>query len=176
MGGVFAERNGFDAVAYLDADNWYDPIHIESMVAAHTASGFSLVASKRKFVDLQGNPLDISEKDEERGNHFDTSCWLILRPAFHLLRTWLMPKELSPLCDRIFFYKVRHDRLKMAVTNCRTVNFRTQYLSHYQAAGIPPPPGVKVTDEIIRKADAYLKSEKGLAELNKVFGDPLRGH
>src|SRR4051794_26673695 len=41
MGGVLADRQGFDAVAYLDADNWYEPNHIESMVAAHAASGFS---------------------------------------------------------------------------------------------------------------------------------------
>jgi glycosyltransferase involved in cell wall biosynthesis len=175
MGGVLAERQGFDAVAYLDADNWYDPNHIESLVAAHSASGFSLAASKRKFVDLQGDPLDVTEKDEELGNHIDTSCWLLFRPAYHLLRTWLMPKELSPLCDRIFFYKVSHDRVKIALTHCRTVNFRTQYLLHYRAAGVQPPPGLKTTSEVTGNAEAYLKSEKGIAQLNQLLGIPAKG-
>ena len=176
MGGVLADRQGFDAVAYLDADNWYDPDHIQSMVAAHKASGCSLVASKRKFVDLEGNPLDVTEKDEELGNHVDTSCWLIFRPAYHLLRTWLMPKELSPLCDRIFFYKVSHDGIKTAATQRRTVNFRTQYLLHYRAAGVEPPPGLKTTAAVTGKAEAYLKSEKGVAQLSQLLGIPPKAY
>ena len=170
IGGMFAEHNGFDAVAYLDADNWYDPDHIETMLAACEANPTPLVASKRKFCDLQGNPLPVTEKDEETNNHVDTSCWLIFRPAFHLLRTWLMPKELSPVCDRIFFHKVVYDRLPIAATNRRTVNFRTQYSLHYQAAGLSPPPGAKTVDEVTRRAYAYLQTEKGAAELTKVLG------
>jgi hypothetical protein len=64
---------------------------------------------------------------------------------------------------------VSHDRLPVAATNCRTVNFRTQYFLHYQAAGLPPPPGAKTTAEIIRKADAYLNTERGAAELSKLL-------
>jgi hypothetical protein len=55
------------------------------------------------------------------------------------------------------------------------VNFRTQYLLHYQAAGVSPPPGAKITDEITRKVDAYLRSEEGGAALNKVLGLPAKG-
>ncbi len=173
-GGILAERQGFDAVAYLDADNWYEPNHIESLVAAASASGFSLAACKRRFVDLQGAPLDVTEKDEELGNHIDTSCWLILRPAYHLLRTWLMPKEFSPICDRIFFYKVMHDRLRIALTNSRTVNFRTQYVLHYRAAGVTPPPGLKTVDDVTSKAEAYLRSEKGLAQFRQLLAVPAK--
>lgn len=175
LGGMFAERNGFDAIAYLDADNWYDPNHIETMVAAYESHRTPLVASKRRFCDLNGNPLHVTEKDEESNSHVDTSCWLILRPAFHLLRTWLMPRELSPICDRIFFHKVAHDRLRIAPTNARTVNFRTQYSLHYQAAGLSPPPGAKTVDEVTRRAHAYLKTDKGSAELTKVLGVSVAG-
>jgi glycosyltransferase involved in cell wall biosynthesis len=173
IGGIYAERHGFDAVAYLDADNWYEPNHIATMVAAHESSLFPLVSCKRKFADLQGNQLNITEKEEESLEHVDTSCWLILRPAFHLLRTWLMAKELSPICDRIFFVKASYDHLRIAATNCYTVNFRTQYFLHYQAAGVSPPPGAKISDEIERNALAYLKSEKGAAELDRILGFSL---
>ena len=175
IGGILAERNGFDAVAYLDADNWYDRNHMETMVATYESHRAPLIASKRRFCDLEGNPLHVTEKDEESNNHVDTSCWLIFPPAFHLLRTWLMPKELSPICDRIFFHKVVHDRLRIAATNCRTVNFRTQYSLHYQAAGVSPPPGAKTTDEVTRNATAYLSTERGVAEFNKFLGASTAG-
>ena len=38
IGGILAESYGFDAVAYLDADNWYDLAHIERLIAAHQAN------------------------------------------------------------------------------------------------------------------------------------------
>src|SRR3989344_8281647 len=39
VGSILAIGQGFDAIAYLDADNWYYPEHIASMVAAHKESG-----------------------------------------------------------------------------------------------------------------------------------------
>jgi glycosyltransferase involved in cell wall biosynthesis len=56
MGRIFAEQRGFDAVAYLDADNWFDPIHIETLVAAQEMSCSPIAASRRKFCDLDGAP------------------------------------------------------------------------------------------------------------------------
>ena len=38
IGGILADAYGFDAVAYLDADNWYDPSHIEGLITAHEAN------------------------------------------------------------------------------------------------------------------------------------------
>src|SRR5688572_2575090 len=32
VGPICAIAGGFDAIAYLDADNWYEPHHIESLV------------------------------------------------------------------------------------------------------------------------------------------------
>ena len=53
IGGILADAYGFDAVAYLDADNWYDPAHIEALVGAHEANDqIPLVTCKRRFYDL----------------------------------------------------------------------------------------------------------------------------
>ncbi|WP_158808348.1 hypothetical protein, partial [Beijerinckia sp. L45] len=161
IGGLLADRYGFDAVAYLDADNWYDDDHIANMVAGHGHSGYPLVACKRRFCDLDGNAMAITEGEEERHRHVDTSCWMLCRPAFGLLAAWLMPKALSPVCDRIFFQAVLHARLPITGASSRTVNFRTRYALHYEAAGQAVPPGAKVIDGSVAGANAYLASDAG---------------
>jgi hypothetical protein len=170
IGGLLADRYGFDAIAYLDADNWFDDDHIEVMLEGHRQSGHPLVACKRTFVDLGGDPLAIAEHEEERHRHVDTSCWLLFRPAFPLLKAWLMPRALSPVCDRVFFHAVLNARLPITAAACRTVTFRSQYAVHYQAAGLTPPPGAKVIDASIASANAFLASPDGAAAFTAALG------
>jgi glycosyltransferase involved in cell wall biosynthesis len=169
LGGIIADSYGFDAVAYLDADNWYEPDHIIALLKSQKNDESSLITCKRKFYDLGGDLLDITEADEDRNLHVDTSCWLIFRPAFLLLRSWLMPKPLSPLCDRIFFKKVINDRYHVTMTNHRTVAFRTQYADHYRAAGVPVPDGAKGSDWCSASM-AFLKSPRGIIETTTQLG------
>jgi glycosyltransferase involved in cell wall biosynthesis len=170
IGGILADAYGFDAVAYLDADNWYDPSHIEGLIAAHEANHqISLVSCKRLFYDLEGRQLHITEADEDANQHVDTSCWIIFRPAFSLLRAWLMPKVLGPISDRVFLQKAAHERFWRLATDNRTVVYRTQYAVHYQAAGVPVPAGAKLTglsEEILK----YLCSIDGVVEVTNCLG------
>ncbi len=39
IGSIEAVARDFDAIAYLDADNWYEPDHLEQMVALHERTG-----------------------------------------------------------------------------------------------------------------------------------------
>jgi glycosyltransferase involved in cell wall biosynthesis len=87
IGGIAAESYGFDAVAYLDADNRYEPDHLAKLWDAHRQTGHPLVTCKRQFHDPNGNPMPIVEFAEDANTHVDTRCWLILRPAFALLRS-----------------------------------------------------------------------------------------
>ena len=170
IGGMLARQRGFDAIVYLDADNWFDPNHIELMLAGHRSSGHPLVACKRTFRDLDGEALPITEHEEEAHRHVDTSCWMIARPAFGLLTSWLMPKPLSPVCDRIFFHAVLHARLAITAAACRTVHFRTRYAIHYEAAGRVAPPGSKAIGDSVRAANAYLASPRGAAAFARDLG------
>jgi glycosyltransferase involved in cell wall biosynthesis len=173
IGGIVADRQGFDAVAYLDADNWYDPNHIEAMVAGQAARGDPLVACKRTFHDAAGRDLEIKEHEEEVYRHVDTSCWLVARPAFSLLRSWLMPNALSPVCDRIFFHKVLHEGWRITAAECRTVHFQTNYLPHYRSAGIAPPPDAKDSADIMKRANDFLASEGGALAFRRALGFSL---
>ena len=64
----------FDAVCFLDADNWLAPDHIETMLAEHRASKAPIVGCKRHLMDAEGAPLNVFEKWEEQHRHVDTSC------------------------------------------------------------------------------------------------------
>jgi hypothetical protein len=170
IGGILADAYGFDAVAYLDADNWYDSAHIEGLIEAHEANDqISLVTCKRRFFDLEGQELHITDADEDANQHVDTSCWIIFRPAFSLLRAWIMPKILAPICDRIFLQKTAHERFRRFSTDHRTVAFRTKFAGHYKAAGAPVPAQAKsgyFTEDILK----YLCSVDGVIEVTNCLG------
>jgi glycosyltransferase involved in cell wall biosynthesis len=173
IGGILAESYGFDAIAFLDADNWLDPTHIEQMIAAHERTGSPIVACKRRFYDLSGSEISVSDPDEDANLHVDTSCYMLFRPAFSLLRSWLMPKELGSLCDRVFLKKAISAGFKLHYIAARTVAFRTQYLSHYQRAGISPSPNLKGADTHDRALNYLISGKAGSAEYAKLFRDVL---
>jgi glycosyltransferase involved in cell wall biosynthesis len=169
LGGIAAESYGFDAVTYLDADNWYEPEHLANLWQAHQQSGHPLVTCKRRFYDPNGIPMPIVEFAEDANTHVDTSCWLIARPAFSMLRAWLMPKPLSPVGDRIFFQKALHERFAIDMTNHRTVAFRTRYADHFRAANMPVPDDAKGNDTFDLPA-SYLRTPDGIVETIRALG------
>lgn len=145
IGGILAEIEGYDFVAYLDADNWFHPNHLSSLMDEMEKTGAEIGCSFRTIHALDGSELTgVQESDEISLEHVDTSCYLIHRDAFEALHTWLrIPKNLSPVCDRIFYMYLKHKKFKLAYTKDKSVAFRSQYLVHYQMAGISPPNNLK---------------------------------
>src|SRR5258708_138089 len=92
IGSRAAIRQGFDAIAYLDADNWYYPHHIASLIALHETTGAAVCTSKRAFHHLDGRFMGVCLTSD--GEHFrDTSCLMLTRPALELASLW---GELAP--------------------------------------------------------------------------------
>jgi hypothetical protein len=111
----------------------------------------------------------VREGDEEQCMHVDTSCYLLHRSAFDVLRVWTtMPRPLSPVCDRVFLAAIREQRLPMAFTRRPTVAFRSQYACHYLAAGLPAPEGAK-HDIGVAERD-WLSSPEGVQETVRALG------
>lgn len=169
IGGLLAESWGFDAVAYLDADNWFAPDHIQKMLQAHIETSCPVVACKRTFHALDGTVMNITEAEEEQNLHVDTSCWLITKPAFSLLRAWFMPKLLGPVCDRVFFQKVVFDRFKVCFAPWRSVAFTTAYTEHYRDARMQVPPGCKSNPDF-ENLRRYVSEPANMQSLTKLFG------
>jgi glycosyltransferase involved in cell wall biosynthesis len=169
IGCTLANSYGFDAVAFLDDDNWYEPDHLESMVALHRSTGMPLICCRRRFRHLDGAELPTTEAAEDRMAHVDANCWLIFRPAFALLSAWYVPKNASYIADRIFFQKAVRERYRIASTGKRTVNYRSKHPSHYRTAGVPEPDGV-YSDAYLQRQFAAVSDIKVMADIVNAIG------
>lgn len=160
LGGLFAAAQGFDAVAYLDADNWLEPDHLASMLEVRRKTRAAMVACKRQFFTPDRQLLLSAEDMEDMHMHVDTSCWLIFREAYAMLPVWAMPKVLAPVGDRLFFQKAQHDRWPIGFSNHRTVCYVSRSPQHYEAAGLAPPKDGK-SSTIYGEVGRFLLSEDG---------------
>ncbi len=167
---LLARREGYDFIAYLDADNWYHDGHLDSLLQLREARRSPVCASLRTFHDIVGDTLDIHERDEDELRHVDTSCLLIHRSGFDCLSVWLdMPTILAPICDRVFLAGLLHRKLVIASTGARTVAFRSRYRAHYLAADRPVPEGAK-DEAFAAHALGYLASRAGIGACIETLG------
>lgn len=169
IGAALADSYGFDAIAFLDADNWFEPAHLERMAAALERGKTPLVSCKRTFRHLDGSVLACTELEEDRFIHVDTNCWLVTRPAFCLLPIWRIPKWAAIMGDRVFLEHARRMRFEVTETQHRTVNYRTKYVNHYRLAGVPTPLGVYTGNDLV-DAIRRLRSVAGAAEMAAAIG------
>jgi hypothetical protein len=140
IGAISAILEGYDAVALLDADNWFAPDHIKACVAALQRSDADIVFSGRRLITPDGRLLDIEEEADISQTSADTSCYVISAKAAFTLPWWgLMNAPLKPACDRFMFQLLKARQLKMVWTQTKSVFFETNYASHFKAAGLPPP-------------------------------------
>jgi hypothetical protein len=183
VGSLLADAEGYDFIAYLDADNWYHPGHLRSLVALWRSTGAPVCCSFRTLHRFDGSPLDTTDAEEDGLTHVDTSCLLLHRKAFRVCSAWArMPRPLAPICDRVMLAAVLHERLAAASTRQRSVAFRSQYESHYTAAGEAAPEGSKPLS-VVKPAWDYLRSPAGVSECVErlgfwpptYFGRPLDG-
>ena len=146
IGSLSAAAQGFDAIAFLDADNWYKPEHIKSLVDVYLQSGAAVCASGRDIHRLDGSLLLPGGEPGDGISHIDTSCMLLTRPAFGLLAFWtLMPRNFTALGDRLFWAKAKNAGHPIALTRLPTLCYRTAYVDHYAVCGETPPAGAKAT-------------------------------
>ncbi len=141
VGALAAISQGFDAIAYLDADNWLHPRHLELLVREHLRSGAPVVSSRRTFcrwTDASPMPIDVDPTPE--AGTVDTGCHLFTRAAFRFQPLWaLMPRPFAPVGSRLVFNALRESGLFIAFNGAPTLNFRSQYGQHYVALGEDPP-------------------------------------
>lgn len=139
LGSLSAARQGFDAVAYLDADNWYADNHIETLVGLLAETSADVCTSKRSLHRLDGTLLGLCHNSDGQ-TYSDTSCMMLTKAAFHLLPYWaLMPEWRHPIGDRVMWHKVKAAGCQTTNTGLATVAYRTTFHGHYEAVGEVPP-------------------------------------
>jgi len=143
IGSYHAIGLGVDAVAFLDADNWYGPDHIASLLAAMDQHQADFVSSSRTLCRLDGTvmgPCPIT--DPER--FIDTNTMLLGRGAFPLLHQWvLMPPYGHLIGDRIMLHHLKNAGLKRQHLNQGSVFYRCAKAGLYRQLNEPIPEGVQ---------------------------------
>lgn len=144
IGTVTAFSQGFDAVCWLDADNWLEPDHVERMVEIAREHGVAIVTATRNLYRPDGTFLDTcTESDGATFN--DTNCYFLTRPAMGLACTWgFKDKSVAAVGDRIVFDAVKNCGLARAHCRAPTVNYETNVAAHYLQRGETPPETARV--------------------------------
>ncbi len=153
-----AIADGVDAIAYLDADNWFEPGHIAHLLEAHAKTRAPFVTSGRIIRGVDGTVLLPQGQTSDGADIADTSTMMFTKEAFASLQLWgSMPDELSANCDTFVFKGVQALGFAHWHTGQPTVNFTSRYALHYRAAGAPVPAEAtamqakKASDDMIRR-------------------------
>ncbi len=185
IGSMDAIGDNFEAIAYLDADNWFDPDHIENLMALHEESSADVVSSGRVIHAIDGTVLLPNGESGDGERHADTSAFIVFQSGFPVLPIWaLMPDELGPNCDRVFYQAALRIGLKHAHSPKPTMHFTSRYGVHYRAAGLEVPEdanamaGMKVSEDFMRRMTALgckdIMSRRHVAEtLNQLQAKPV---
>ena len=143
IAGEAAIEAGFEAVVYLDADNWLRPRHVESLLACHLVHGAAVCHSARTLHRPDGSIMPLM-LGGDNVDHVDTSCMFVASAAFDLLRIWgSWPRELSSIDDRMFWQAARSRGHRTAFTGALTTCYEASHLSFYRLLGENPPAGVR---------------------------------
>ena len=149
LGSISAFNQGYDAVAFLDADNWFQPDHLERMIDLHHATGAAVCTAGRSMHRFDGTFMFDDDKNDGR-SHVDTSCYFLTRAAAPLVARWgLIPRGLADIVDTIYWQTILGARLDHAHLVTPTVCYRTPYEADYLRIGEAMPEGGKplsVTD------------------------------
>jgi glycosyltransferase involved in cell wall biosynthesis len=145
IGAQIAISEGYEAICFLDADNWFDSDHIEHCLESAFSKYPNIldcdyVIAKRRLCRPN---LTIMNIREEPG-HVDTNCFFFLPGSYYLIPFWnIMPKEFSNIGDRIFYQKIIGANLNYSENTKTTVNYLNLWSSTYEAIGEVPPAAAK---------------------------------
>jgi glycosyltransferase involved in cell wall biosynthesis len=139
IGSYHAIGLGVDAVAFLDADNWYSPNHINGLMQARQHNSAAFASSGRMLWSLDGHRMgECPLIDPLR--FIDTNCMLFGREAFGLLHQWvLMPSYGHLIGDRIIYHHVQNSGLTRVHVPHPTVNYLCGKEGLYKLMNQPVP-------------------------------------
>jgi glycosyltransferase involved in cell wall biosynthesis len=134
-----------DAIAFLDADNWYYPDHLRSLTAIASSTQLDAVASARMLHRLDGTPM-MKCRTVDGANYIDTSCLVVFRPAFRHLICWALQGQdvAGRETDQFLWRTMRDAGTRMAFVDRPSVAYRTRHRVHYDQAGEIAPPGAVI--------------------------------
>ena len=143
IGSYHAIGLGVEAVAFLDADNWYGPDHVATLLKAMDAEKADFVSSGRTLCRLDGSVMGSCPlTDPER--FIDTNAMLFGRGAFAELHHWvLMPSYGHLIGDRVMLHHLKSSGVRHKHLNVESVFYRCAKEGLYHQMGEEIPDGVQ---------------------------------
>ena len=155
IGALNAIEQGYDAITFLDSDNWYAYRHIASLVELHEKTGAAVCTSMCTLHDLKGRLLAI-DLTSDGDRHCDTNCVFLNRPAFGIAGYWrFIPPDMHAVGDRIIWYQIKKLALKTAHTNTASVRYTAHHEGVYNDLGLPIPAGATQSREARALEEAH---------------------
>lgn len=140
VGCYSAMVQGADAIAFLDADNWYQLAHLEGLSAFARDNNLDACASARLLHRLDGT-LMMKCPVVDGQNFIDTNGLLVMRPAFHHLIGWtLSGQQEAAIANQQIWQRMIAAQARLGFLNRPTVCYRTRHATHYRMIGETPPP------------------------------------
>jgi glycosyltransferase involved in cell wall biosynthesis len=154
IGAAIASSQGYDVIAFLDADNWYEPDHIAEALKYMSADK-PIVTTGRNLRRLDGSFLGACP-ESDGVNFCDTNCYVIHQSVAGVIGNWTFkPKRYGIIGDRIFWHNL--PKHFCARSPKHTVNYTTKFAVHYQHFGEKPPRDSIV---FVNGADGLPRAEK----------------
>ena len=135
---------GADAIAFLEPENWFMPGHLKALMDIAAASQLDAIASARMLHRLDGSPMMKCPVVDGR-NAIDTSCLIVLRPAFRFLAGWVSRTGADvEQTDQFVWRDMRDSGARLGFLDQPSVAYRARHAVYYQMARETPPPGAIV--------------------------------
>lgn len=140
IGAMSAFSRGFDAVAFLDADNTFDPSHVSAMTDAAVSGNASVVTATRNICTETGDVMYVDRTESNGIDFCDTNCMFLGKNTLHLLSYWITSPAMRLWSDRHFWAALVESKIPRTHVNTPTVNYHTRWAWHYRNSGRIPPP------------------------------------
>lgn len=149
IGAMSAIAQGFDAIGFLDGDNWLSPEHVATMCDLHAETGAQVMIARRSLHRLDGTLLRPRGEAGDGVDHVDTNCLFLTSAAFRMVPVWaMMPKRLHLAGDRMVWSTIQALGYQIARAERVTVHYRTGFREHYEESGETPPSAAKDAKEV----------------------------
>jgi len=140
LGALSALNQGFDAVGFLDADNWLAEDHVENCLAACARNDAPISFASRQIVLSTGQYCTFEDRDVVEQRHVDTSCYFMLRDAALIMALWAMiDPRVWQACDRVMLSAIKTLGIGHAWTGHKSVYYNSHWGLHFRAMGLTPP-------------------------------------
>lgn len=140
LAAISAFSRGYDAVGFIDADNWIDPTHVEKMIETMQNANAQGAIATRRIHNLDGKEMYVDRVESNGTNMVDTNCMFLSKAALHLMTYWVVEQGQRLWSDRYFWSAVQKSGLRIASCLEPTVAYCSKWAWHYEYAGLEPPP------------------------------------